>query len=182
MKCKIIIALFALFPLLPLLVSNLAWSQELAQEIQEGQENKAENKAIEYGEWSIICDRPEGAEGEQCSLFQNVVADDRQEMGLSVVILKTADKSAQILRVLAPLGVLLPNGLGLTIDDEDMGRIQFSRCIPEGCSAETLLDEVILDKLKSGRQAIFAVFATPEEGIGVPVSLEGFSQGYNALP
>ena len=65
-----------------------------------------------HGAWSIVCDQPAGATGEQCALMQNVLAEDRPELGLSVVVLKTADRKAKILRVLAPLGVLLPNGLG----------------------------------------------------------------------
>src|SRR5690606_26885787 len=69
-----------------------------------------------HGSWSIICDTPGGAAAEQCALMQNVVAEDRPEVGLSVVVLRTADNRAEILRVLAPLGVLLPNGLGLNVD------------------------------------------------------------------
>jgi invasion protein IalB len=61
-----------------------------------------------HGAWSVVCDTPAGAPGEQCALMQNVIADDRPEVGLSVVVLKTADQQARILRVLAPLGVLLP--------------------------------------------------------------------------
>ena len=68
-----------------------------------------------HGAWSIICDTPAGASAEQCAMMQNVVAEDRPEMGLSVVVLRTADNKAEILRVLAPLGVLLPNGLGLNV-------------------------------------------------------------------
>ncbi|TIO37354.1 MAG: invasion associated locus B family protein, partial [Mesorhizobium sp.] len=60
-----------------------------------------------HGAWSIICDTPAGATSEQCVMMQNVVAEDRPEMGLSVVVLRTADNKAEILRVLAPLGVLL---------------------------------------------------------------------------
>ncbi|TKB13788.1 MAG: invasion associated locus B family protein, partial [Mesorhizobium sp.] len=59
-----------------------------------------------HGAWSIICDTPAGATSEQCVMMQNVVAEDRPEMGLSVVVLRTADNKAEILRVLAPLGVL----------------------------------------------------------------------------
>lgn len=54
-----------------------------------------------HGAWSIVCDTPAGAPGEQCALMQNVVADDRPEVGLSVVVIKTADQKARILRVLA---------------------------------------------------------------------------------
>ena len=135
-----------------------------------------------FGAWSIICDIPAGATGEQCALMQNVVAEDRPEIGLSVVILKTADNKAEILRVLAPLGVLLPNGLGLNVDGKDIGRAYFVRCFQDGCYAEVILETPLLDTLKTGEAATFIVFQTPEEGIGIPVDLEGFAAGFEALP
>ena len=36
-----------------------------------------------HGAWSIVCDQPAGASGEQCALMQNVLAEDRPELGLS---------------------------------------------------------------------------------------------------
>ena len=135
-----------------------------------------------HGAWSIICDTPAGASSEQCAMMQNVVAADRPEMGLSVVVLKTADNKAEILRVLAPLGVLLPNGLGLTVDGKDIGRAYFVRCFQDGCYAEVILEKPLLDTLSAGKSATFFVFQTPEEGIGIPVDLNGFGEGYKALP
>jgi len=135
-----------------------------------------------HGAWSIVCDTPAGAPGEQCALMQNVIADDRPEVGLSVVVLKTADQQARILRVLAPLGVLLPSGLGLNIDGKDIGRAYFVRCFSDGCYAEVILDETLLTTLRGGTTATFIVFQTPEEGIGIPVDLAGFTEGYAALP
>jgi invasion protein IalB len=135
-----------------------------------------------HGVWSIICDTPAGATNEQCALMQNVVAEDRAEVGLSVVVLKTADRKAKILRVLAPLGVLLPNGLGLNVDGKDIGRAYFVRCLKDGCFAEVILEEKLLKTLKSGSTATFIVFQSPEEGIGIPVDLTGFSEGFSKLP
>jgi invasion protein IalB len=135
-----------------------------------------------HGAWSILCDTPAGAKAEQCALVQNVVAEDRPEVGLSVVVLKTADNKAKILRVLAPLGVLLPNGLGLNVDGKDMGRAYFVRCFQDGCYAEVILEETLINSLSSGTSATFIVFQTPEEGIGIPVDLKGFADGYKALP
>jgi invasion protein IalB len=135
-----------------------------------------------HGAWSVICDVPAGASGEQCALMQNVVAEDRPEVGLSVVVLRTADNKAEILRVLAPLGVLLPNGLGLNVDGKDIGRAYFVRCFQDGCYAEVILEPSLLDTLKAGTSATFIVFQTPEEGIGIPVDLTGFSDGFAALP
>jgi invasion protein IalB len=135
-----------------------------------------------HGAWSIICDTPAGASSEQCAMMQNVVAEDRPEIGLSVVVLRTADNKAEILRVLAPLGVLLPNGLGLNVDGKDIGRAYFVRCFQDGCYAEVILEKQLLETLKTGTSATFIVFQTPEEGVGVPVSLNGFGAGFDGLP
>jgi invasion protein IalB len=135
-----------------------------------------------HGAWSIVCDQPAGASGEQCALMQNVLAEDRPELGLSVVVLKTADRKAKILRVLAPLGVLLPNGLGLNVDGKDIGRAYFVRCFTDGCYAEVVLEDELLKTFRSGATATFIVFQSPEEGIGIPVDLKGFGEGYDALP
>jgi len=136
----------------------------------------------QYGDWQMSCDTPPGASFEQCAIIQNVTAEDQPNVGLSVIVLKTADKQARLLRVLAPLGVLLPNGLGLNVDGTDMGRVAFVRCLPNGCVAEVVMDDALLKQLSTGKTAIFVVFKTPEEGIGIPVSLKGFADGFKQLP
>ncbi len=135
-----------------------------------------------HGDWQMRCDTPAGAQGEQCAIVQSVTADDRPNVGLTVIVLKTADKKSRLLRVLAPLGVLLPSGLGLRIDQAEVGRAGFVRCLPNGCVAEVVLEDQLINQLKVGKQATFIIFQTPEEGIGVPVSLNGFGPGFDALP
>ncbi len=135
-----------------------------------------------HGDWQIRCETPAGAKSEQCALIQNVTAEDRDNIGLSVIVLKTADQKAQLLRVLAPLGILLPSGLGLRVDASDMGRAAFIRCLPAGCVAEVILDAKLIKALRDGKTATFIIFQTPEEGIGIPISLTGFGKGYDALP
>lgn len=135
-----------------------------------------------HGPWSVLCDTPPGAQIEQCVMMQNVVAEDRPDVGLSVIVLKTADNKARMLRVLTPLGILLPNGLGLYIDEANKGRAYFVRCFQDGCYAEVILEESLFDDFKKGTNAVFVVFQTPEEGIGIPVDLRGFTDAFNALP
>ena len=135
-----------------------------------------------HGDWQVRCDTPAGAQNEQCVLMQFVTAEDRDNVGLTVIVIKTADKKARIMRVLAPLGVLLPSGLGLKVDNTDMGRAGFVRCLPNGCVAEVILEDKLLTTLRSGTTATFIIFQTPEEGIGIPISLNGFADGFAALP
>ena len=101
---------------------------------------------------------------------------------MTVIVLKTADQQNQIMRVLAPLGVLLPSGLGLRVDNAEVGRTGFVRCLPNGCVAEIILQDELIGQLQQGQTATFIIFQTPEQGIGIPVSLNGFSDGYAALP
>ena len=134
-----------------------------------------------HEEWEIRCDTPPGAPSEQCALMQHVTAADRDNVGLAIMVLKTADQSVRILRVLAPLGVLLPQGLGLRVDDTDVGRASFVRCLPQGCVAEVIMDEKLIDLMSNGDFATFIVFQTPEEGIGIPIPLNGFKSGFAQL-
>jgi invasion protein IalB len=59
-----------------------------------------------HKDWQIRCDTPPGAKIEQCALIQSVTAEDRANVGLTVIVLKTADAKSRLMRVVAPLGVL----------------------------------------------------------------------------
>ena len=135
-----------------------------------------------HNDWQIRCDTPPGAQAEQCALIQSVTAEDRPNIGLTVIVLKTADKKTRLMRVIAPPGVLLPSGLGLKIDNAEIGRAGFVRCVPNGCVAEVIMDDTLVGKLRTGATATFIIFQTPEEGIGFPMSLKGFGEGFDKLP
>jgi invasion protein IalB len=135
-----------------------------------------------HGDWQIRCETPAGAQTEQCALMQSVTAEDRPNVGLTVIVLKTADQKSKLMRVVAPLGVLIPSGLGLKIDNNDVGRAGFVRCLPNGCIAEVVMDDNLIGKLRTGQTSTFIIFQTPEEGIGFPMSLKGFGEGFDQLP
>ena len=135
-----------------------------------------------HGDWELRCETPPGASREQCALLQSVAAEDKPNVNLVVIVLKTADGKSRLLRVIAPLGVLLPNGLGLKIDQTDVGRAGFVRCLPTGCVAEVIMEDKLIDQMRTGQTATFIIYQTPEEGIGIPLNLAGFKDGYEKLP
>jgi invasion protein IalB len=135
-----------------------------------------------HGDWQVRCETPPGAQSEQCALMQSVTAEDRPNVGLTVIVLKTSDQKSRLMRVVAPLGILIPSGLGLKIDNQDVGRAGFVRCLPNGCVAEVVMDDNLINQLRNGQTSTFIIFQTPEEGIGFPMSLKGFGEGYDKLP
>jgi invasion protein IalB len=80
-----------------------------------------------------------------------------------------------------PLGVLLPTGLGLKIDNQDVGNAPFLKCGKRGCIAEVVLQDEVIQKMKNGTNAMFIIFDTPDAGIGIPISLQGFGAALSAL-
>lgn len=135
-----------------------------------------------YGAWTVVCGSPDGSPEKKCVLMQSVVSQERPEMQISVAVSKAPGGKTGLLRVQAPLSVLLPNGLGLYIDGSDIGNAYFARCFSDGCYAEVVLEDALLGTLRKGSTATFTVFQTQEEGIGIPVDLKGFAEGYAALP
>lgn len=135
----------------------------------------------QHGDWQIVCKPPPpGANHEVCAIVQSVTAEDRNNVGLTVYFQKFSN-GTQVLRVFAPLGVLLPPGLGLKIDGQDVGNAPFLRCHSFACYAQVTVDPKLVNKLKTGKTAVFIIFQTEEAGIGIPISLAGFGDALSKL-
>lgn len=144
---------------------------------------QAQEKAIKkFGDWEVSCGTPPGSRQKKCALTQSVIDEERSNVGLRIVFL-LGSKGERVLRVVAPLGVLLPFGLGIRIDEEQIGDkpVPFIRCRPLGCIAEIVIKDALMDRMKAGKQALFIIVETKEEGRAIPVSLSGFTKGFEHL-
>jgi invasion protein IalB len=138
-------------------------------------------KAV-YGAWKLRCGQPLGSKREKCALVQELALEDRKNMFLTVILLRTSEGGdRKILRVVAPLQVLMPPGLGLKVDGVDVGHVPFIKCYHIGCVAEVVANDELLSKFASGQTASFIVFPTQESGVGFPAPLAGFSEGLKGL-
>ncbi|MCC0007479.1 MAG: invasion associated locus B family protein [Hyphomicrobiaceae bacterium] len=147
------------------------------------QDTKAPEGAVksQHGDWQVVCKAPPpGGSKEVCALVQSVTAEDRNNVGLTVYFQKFAN-GTRVLRVFAPLGILLPPGLGLKIDNKDVGHAPFLRCHSFACYAQVVVEDKLVDQLKTGTTAIFIIFQTEEAGIGIPISLKGFAEALPSL-
>jgi invasion protein IalB len=149
-----------------------------------------------YGDWELRCEAqaapvaPEQASptpgGEQCYLYQNVADESSDRLNLIISILreqdpKKPDTKKLILRVLAPLGVLLPRGLGLKLDDTDIGSTGFVRCWSNACIAEVDIDKGLQDQMIAAKTATFFFAITEEESRGLPIKLDKLADGLAQL-
>jgi invasion protein IalB len=134
-----------------------------------------------HDDWLVKCGQPAGASQEICWVEQKVTSEDRPNVGLTVIYRPAKKGEEGTLQIQAPLGVMLPRGLGLKIDDKDVGNVPFLRCLKSGCLAHAQVPDDLLNQFKAGGTAIFIVFDTPEAGIGIPIALKGFAEAIDGV-
>ena len=170
MSSQVVRWLFATFIAMIICVSSV-----LAQRPVDGE------VIAQHGDWQVVCrEPPPGSKNKVCALVQSVTAEDRNNVGLTVYFQKFSN-GTRVLRVFAPLGVLLPPGLGLKVDGKDIGRAPFLRCHTFACYAQVGVEDELVKQLATGKTAIFIIFQAEEAGIGIPISLEGFEKGLTSL-
>ena len=135
-----------------------------------------------HGQWKIQCEtNAPAAEGQppgrQCGMVQTTQSEKNAKATLTLVLVKTmaGDKSMINMRVIAPIGVFLPTGVALEIDGNAVGRVPFTRCMPQVCMAFAEASADTLAKLKKGNQANFIIYEAPGIGLPMKLSLDGFS-------
>jgi invasion protein IalB len=142
-----------------------------------------------HGQWKIQCEATaKPAEGQaeaprSCGMVQNTHAEKNPKATLTLVLVKTkaGDKSQINMRVIVPIGVFLPTGVALEIDGNAVGRVPFTRCMPQVCMAFAEASPETLTKMKKGNEANFIIYEAPGIGLPMKLSLDGFSAALAAL-
>lgn len=135
-----------------------------------------------FGAWTKICSLPPGTPNVQCEVVQNVRAQNRPDIAFRVTLYKLPKKQGTLMRVIVPIRVELRLGVGIKIDNKDMGKMEYRRCLGDNCVAEAFLKDDDLKAFLEGKMATYFIFTTPEEGVGGMIDLNGLKDAYNSLP
>ena len=118
-----------------------------------------------------------------CGMIQSARDEKRPQLGITLYIsrVKQGEKELTQMRILAPIGVWLPQGIGLDIDGQAVGSMPYSNCLPQVCLARAETSAETLDKFKKGTVANFFIYAGPGAGVPLKISLKGFGKALDAL-
>lgn len=128
-----------------------------------------------HGQWEIRCT-------DQGRCFMHQFFNDAEGKPLLSVSIGKAANGAVEAQVLAPLGVNLPAGLLIKIDNADIGRAPFLTCLAEGCTARIPMPPQLIDRMKAGAVSSYFIrrIDTGEE-VQASISLNGFTAAFDAL-
>ncbi|MFT5449479.1 MAG: invasion protein IalB [Gammaproteobacteria bacterium] len=134
-----------------------------------------------FRDWTARCEARKERKEQTCFVFQNLLLKKENKRLLHVAVGYLVSKEQPVAFFTLPLGVSLPGGVSLTVDDGKPIRVRYERCDASGCLAPLALTETLVNSLKGGRWARVAFFDATRREVSVPVSLLGFTSGMKSL-
>ena len=134
-----------------------------------------------FKNWTARCEQAPGTDVERCFIFQNLVLKESGQRLVHVAVGYLAANGQPAAVITLPLGISLPPGAAISVDGGDAVDITIERCDSSGCVGAVALSDALITALKRGREARVSFHDGTRRRIAVPVSLLGFTAGFNAL-
>lgn len=134
-----------------------------------------------FGAWTLRCEGLPDASGRECIMFQNLVLRTGGQTVLQFAVgLAPTDGTPTVVLSL-PLGIALPPGVTIRIDEGKEAKFPVERCEPDGCRAGMKLRPATVSQLGAGQKLTITFFDGERQPIAMPLSLDGFNAAYHAL-
>ena len=131
--------------------------------------------------WAARCTSASRDAPLECAIEQTAVLSKTGQLVVLVNIRVPSDTHAPILLVQLPLGLNLPVGAKLQVDDGKVTDLQIQTCENRGCYATMPLPPDVLAALKSGKQMKLSFQSMNKETIAVPMPLADFAAAYDKI-
>lgn len=134
------------------------------------------------GGWATNCVSLGRDTPKQCSMNHIVKMQSTGQVLLNITV-RVAVKENQMpfLDIIGPLGIFIPKGLGLSVDDNQLLRLPIQRCDINGCFAGIVLRTEHLTRLQDGKILTISFSPQPDQGAEIKVPLSGFALAYGNI-
>ncbi|MET4805172.1 invasion associated locus B family protein [Limibacillus sp. MBR-115] len=138
-----------------------------------------------FKDWRIRCSPAQNAEGQDqpviCEAYQVVLREDQQQPVLEVVIAFPPSQENAVGAIIVPLGVLLPAGIAVSIDEKPLGKLPYQRCGAKGCLGQFIFTPEQFKAWRSGTKGQVTITHGNGKELAIPLSLLGFTDATNAI-
>jgi len=131
--------------------------------------------------WVVRCTSASRATPLECAMEQTAVLSKTGQLIVLVNIRVPADTRAPVALVQLPLGLNLPGGAKVQVDDGKVSDLQIQTCENRGCYASSPIAPELLAALKSGKQLKVSFQNLAKETITIPMPLADFAAAYEKI-
>ncbi len=145
-------------------------------------QDAAEIETQQFEDWTLRCGPASETQLRNCFILQNVVAEGSGKPVLQVVAGRYGPEKVLGAVINVPVGVRLPPGLGIQVDERALRMFPFEICDSRSCEVRAVLDADLLQDFKEGLTGHVKVQNAGGQEMIVRFSLKGFSAALQALP
>ncbi|WP_065753105.1 invasion associated locus B family protein [Bradyrhizobium paxllaeri] len=131
--------------------------------------------------WIARCSSANRSAPLECAIEQTAVLTKTGQLIVLINVRVPADTRAPIALVQLPLGLNLPAGAKLQVDDGKTSDLQIQTCEARGCYANLQISPEMLTALKSGKQLKVSFQNLAKETIAIPMPLADFAAAYDKI-
>ena len=131
--------------------------------------------------WAVRCTSASRTAPLECAIEQTAVLTKTGQLIVLVNIRVPADTRAPVALVQLPLGLHLPGGARLQVDDGKTTDLQIQTCENRGCYAGSPIAPELLAALRSGKQLKVSFQNLGKETITIPMPLTDFAAAYDKI-
>jgi invasion protein IalB len=131
--------------------------------------------------WAVRCSSASRDAPLECAMEQNAVFSKTGQLVALVNIRVPSDTHTPVALVQLPLGLNLPAGAKLQVDDGKTVDLQIQTCETRGCFANSPIAPELLAALKSGKQLKISFQNLAKEAIAIPMPLADFAAAYDKI-
>jgi invasion protein IalB len=126
-----------------------------------------------FEDWLVRC--PTAPQPLPCDAVQLLLEPKSKQRVLSLSVAYDPAKARNVVRIILPLGIWLPNGVTIVAGSTKLEKVAVRRCEQFGCVVEGLLDPKLQDALRKGGDAKVVVFDQTKKPLDLKFSLAGFA-------
>jgi invasion protein IalB len=131
--------------------------------------------------WAARCGSASRDAPLECAIEQSAVLPKTGQLVILVNIRVPADTHTPSALIQLPLGLNLPGGAKLQVDDGKAVDLQIQTCEARGCYAGTAIAPELLAAMKSGKQLKISFQNLNKETLTVPLPLTDFAAAYEKI-
>ena len=131
--------------------------------------------------WAARCSSASRDAPLECAIEQSAVLSKTGQLLVLVNIRLPSDTHAPILQLQLPLGINLPVGAKLQVDDGKTADLQIQTCDNRGCYASTPVAADLLAAMKAGKQLKLSFQNLNKETMTIPMPLTDFPAAYDKI-
>jgi invasion protein IalB len=131
--------------------------------------------------WNALCTSPSRQGELECAMEQTAVFTQTGQLVAKISLRVPPATRAPVMMIQVPVGLYLPGGISLQVDDKKPEQLAVQTCDLNGCYAGSQISKDLLAAMESGTRLAIIFQNTAQEKITVPLSIGNFSEAFNRI-